>query len=344
MANVIGRLWMTAESELQVRELTNIEFLARVASMYYEDGLTQQRIAKELGYSRSAISRFLTTAREAGVVEILVHHPLKRVCDLEAGLGDRFNLKTVRVFDRQGLDYNRMLGRLGSLGAQIVESYVQDGMKIGVSWGTGVFEVSNALRPPYLPNVTVIQLVGALGTPDPEIDGVELARSYARTFGGRYRILPAPAIVESPQVRDALLKDRAVREVLEAARAIDLAVVGIGTTKPEKSSLVRAEYLTQQEVLALSSAGAVGDICAIHFDSEGSLLDLPLAARTVAIRAEDLRRIPLVLGVAGGEVKASAIRGALRSGLINALVTDDVAAQLVLEAEKLDSSVNEIRA
>ncbi len=169
------------------------------------------------------------------MVEILVHHPLKRVCDLEAELHDQFGLKTVRVFDRQGLDYERMLSRLGSSARKLLESYVQDGMKIGVSWGTGVFEVSNALRPPYLPNVTVIQLVGALGTPDPEIDGVELARAYARTFGGRYRILPAPAIVESPQVRDALLMDRAVREVLDAGRSIDLAVVGIGTTKPEKS-------------------------------------------------------------------------------------------------------------
>jgi DNA-binding transcriptional regulator LsrR (DeoR family) len=265
-----------------------------------------------LGYSRSAISRFLTAAREAGVVEILVHHPLKRVSDLEAELRDRYSLKAVRVFDRQGLEYSRMLSRLGSLGAQIVESQVHDGMKIGVSWGTGVFEVANALRPPYMPNIMVIQLVGALGTPDPEIDGVELARSYARIFGGRYRSLPAPAIVESPQVRDALLKDRAVREVLEAGREIELAVVGIGTMKPEKSSLVRAEYLTQEEVLNLASAGAVGDVCAILFDEEGKLLDLPLATRTVAIRAEDLRRIPLVLGVAGGEVKAIAIRGALK--------------------------------
>jgi DNA-binding transcriptional regulator LsrR (DeoR family) len=212
-----------------------------------------------------------------------------------------------------------------------LKARIHDGAKIGVSWGTGVFEVANALRAPYLPNLTVIQLVGALGTPDPEIDGVELARSYARAFGGRYRILPAPAIVENQQVRDALMHDRAVREVLEAAREIELAVVGIGTTTPEKSSLVRAEYLTQEEALTLASAGAVGDVCAIWFDGQGNLLDLPLATRTLAIQAQDLRRIPFVLGIAGGEVKARAIRGALESGLINALVTDDVAARLVLD-------------
>ncbi|MFN2275301.1 MAG: sugar-binding domain-containing protein, partial [Anaerolineales bacterium] len=113
--------------------------------------------------------------------------------------------------------------------------------------------------------------------------------------------------------------------------ALAVAVVGIGTTRPEKSSMVRAEFLTEKEARALASDGAVGDVCANLFDGEGNLLDLPLGARTVAIQAEDLRRIPLVLGVAGGDVKASAILGALRARLVNALVTDDVAARIVLD-------------
>jgi deoxyribonucleoside regulator len=322
---------MSDNAHAHTKDAGNLDFLARVASLYYEEGLTQQRIAEEMGYSRSAISRFLTAAREAGVVEIRVHHPLKRTLELESALREQFGLQAVRVFDRQALDYQRMLGRLGALGAQIVEANVRDGMKIGVSWGTAVFEVANALRPPYFPGITVIQLVGSLGTPDPEIDGIELARAYARSFGGRYRILPAPAIVEGPRVRDALMQDRPVREVLEAAREVELAVVGIGTTRPEKNSMVRAEFLTETEALNLASAGAVGDVCANLFDSDGNLLDLPLAARTVAIRAEDLRSIPLVLGVAGGEVKADAIRGALKARLVNALVTDDVAARSVLD-------------
>ena len=324
---------MAGDTITQLKDVGNLDFLARVASLYYEEGLTQQRIAEEIGYSRSAISRFLTAAREAGVVEIRVHHPLKRVLELETALRQRFNLKAARVFDRQALDYQRMLSRLGALGAQIVETHVRDGMRIGVSWGTAVFEVGNALRPPHLPNVTVIQLVGSLGTPDPEIDGVELARAYARSFGGRYRILPAPAIVESPPVRDALMQDRPVREVLEAAAEVKLAIVGVGTTDPKKSSMVRAEFITEEEALSLSAAGAVGDVCANLFDDQGDLLDLPLGGRTIAIQAEDLRRIPLVLGVAGGEVKASAIHGALKSRLINALVTDDIAARIVLESE-----------
>jgi deoxyribonucleoside regulator len=313
-----------------VNDLEDLEFLARVASLYYEEGLTQQRISEELGYSRSAISRFLTAARAAGVVEIRVHHPLQRDLDLEARLRESFNLEIVRVLKGYDGEYQRMLPRLGTLGARLVEERVRDDMLLGVSWGTAVYEVANALRPPYLPNLMVIQMIGALGTPDPQIDGGELARSYARAFGGRYRIFPAPALVESPEVQAAIMQERPIRDTLNLARKVDIAVLGIGTTDPAMSSFVRAEYLTPKEVKEVADAGAVGDVCAIHFDLQGQILDIPITARVVGVSHADLLKIPLRLAVAGGALKAAAILGALRSGVINALVTDDLAARTVL--------------
>ncbi|TFH32178.1 MAG: sugar-binding protein, partial [Anaerolineales bacterium] len=256
----------------------NLEFLARVASLYYEDGLTQQRISDELGYSRSAISRFLTAAHEAGVVEIRVHHPLQRDLELEAQLRESFGVEIVRVLQGYNWEYARMLPRLGALGARLVEERLRDGMLLGVSWGTAVYEVANALRPPNLPNLTVIQMVGALGTPDPQIDGGELARSYARAFGGRYRIIPAPALVESPQLRTAMMKERPIHDTLALARKVDIAILGIGSTDPAMSSLVRAGYLTPKEIRVVAQAGAVGDVCAVHFDIHGNILDIPIAA------------------------------------------------------------------
>ncbi len=55
----------------------------------------------------------------------------------------------------------------------------------------------------------------------------------------------------------------------------------------------------------------------------------------IAMSADQLRRTPLVVGVALGEAKAAAILGAARSGLISALATDARTAEAVLsEAEK----------
>ena len=62
------------------------ELLARVAHLYYEDSLTQDEIARRVGTSRSTVSRMVQEAREAGVVEIVVHYPWKTVPELEETL------------------------------------------------------------------------------------------------------------------------------------------------------------------------------------------------------------------------------------------------------------------
>ncbi len=64
------------------------------------------------------------------------------------------------------------------------------------------------------------------------------------------------------------------------------------------------------------------------------MLDIPIARRVVGIRPADLNKVPLTIAVAGGEVKAPAILGALRSGLVKALVTDDETARIVLKIDE----------
>lgn len=123
-----------------------------------------------------------------------------------------------------------------------------------------------------------------------------------------------------------------IQRVLDDAAAASLALVGIGTIDPSLSSLVRAGYLEPGQLEELVAAGAVGDVCAIHFDQDGGLIHTPLTRRVVGIDYDHLVRIPKRLGIAGDLSKALAILGALRSGLVNILVTDDVVAATLLRA------------
>ncbi|NOX61957.1 MAG: sugar-binding transcriptional regulator [Chloroflexi bacterium] len=298
--------------------------------MYYEEDLTQAEIARRTGYSRSMISRFLTEAKRQGVVEIRVHHPMARRTDLEQALRRRFSLERVRVLDCYSHEYPARLRRVGMLAARLVEETVMDHMTIGMSWGTGLAEMVQACRPQPRDGVLVVQIIGSMGTANPNIDGSELARQLAHVFGGRYRILPTPLIVEDESVRHGLRSDRQVREVLDHAWTMDLALVGVGTVEREYSSLVRSGYLRPEELNEFAEAGAVGDVCTIHFDIYGNLIDIPLQRRFVGIDYDTLVRVPIRIGIAAGQPKAQAILGALRAGMINVLVTDDVAANHVL--------------
>lgn len=317
-----------------------LELLARIASLYFEEGLGQSAIAAQTGYSRSMISRLLAEAREYGVVEIRVHHPLARRTDLEQDLQVALGLKIVRVLRSGTLSYPQMLRQLGSLAARLVEDLVYDNITVGVSWGTAVWETVHAVRSGAATGAHVVQMIGSLGTPDPDIDGPELARRLARSFIGHYSTLPAPLIVDSETTRQALMEDQRIQRVTAFFKGIELALVGVGTITPERSSLLRAAYLTVQQLEELERDDVVGDVCAIHFTRDGRLLDSPLTRRIIGIDAATLAAVPLKIGVAGGQSKSLPIIGATRAGLINIVVTDEVAAVGILEELKRDGQAN----
>jgi DNA-binding transcriptional regulator LsrR (DeoR family) len=316
-----------ADSELMI---DRTEQLARVASMYYEDNLTQDEIAQRIAASRSTVSRLLQEARDAGFVEIVVHYPWKTVSEMENYLTNRFHLRQARVLNAANRPYTETLRGLGVLAARYVESVLEETELLSISWGAAVYNTVQALRPARRLPVTVVQMVGAIGEGDPLMDGPELARLLARICGGEYRYLHAPLIVEDTQAREVLLHEPRIRETLSLARRADLALVGIGAPVADDHSLQRAGYLDVNELAKLRSQGVAGDICGRHYDAQGRVLDVEMNQRIVGVELDALREIKCVLGVAGGRHKAEAILGALRGGYVNVLITDDVAARGIL--------------
>ena len=315
------------------RSEDHLAFLARVAELYFEEGRTQAEIARELGISRSGVSRLLSEARRRGVVEIVIHHPLPTDGELEAALVERFGLKDARVLADGEDDYPRMLRRLGQLAARYFEDRLHDGMVVGISWGSALYEMIRAIRPRASSHVEVVQLIGATGAEATPESGPILAQLLAQRLGSKSYQLHAPLIVASEAARKALLADRHIQTTLERARRADIALVGIGTTRAGYYSLVRAGYLTEEEAAEIRKSGAVGDVCAQHYGFDGRWLDIPLNRRVIGIDHESLKRIETVIGVAGGAVKAQAIYGALKGGYVNVLITDEVAARRVLAME-----------
>ena len=70
--------------------------LIKVAHMYYEEGATQSKIADAVGVSRSLISKYLAKAREAGIVEIIIHDEMnQQYGSLERKIERKYGLREV---------------------------------------------------------------------------------------------------------------------------------------------------------------------------------------------------------------------------------------------------------
>jgi deoxyribonucleoside regulator len=149
--------------------------------------------------------------------------------------------------------------------------------------------------------------------------------------GGEAYYLNAPYLCQSAEMAKSLLQTKSVRETISVGKKADVALLGVGTTSPEHSSFYLAGYVTRRELEDLRRSGGVGDVCGLHFDINGQPACEDFCERLVSIRRQDLLSIPQRLGVAGGEGKADAILGALRSKYVNVLVIDNLTARNVLE-------------
>ena len=78
------------------------DVLVKAARLYYLEDRSQGEVAKELGLSRSSVSRILAAARDQGVVEIRIHAPgvVSHVVELEEALCRQFSITWATVVSR----------------------------------------------------------------------------------------------------------------------------------------------------------------------------------------------------------------------------------------------------
>ena len=313
--------------------------LADVARQYYLEDLTQEQIARGIGVSRSHVSRMLKEARERGIVEIRIHHPLRTVPDLEQRLLDALPLSDTLVLaakeDVRGAPpepdaSSDVAQQLGALAARYLNERIEDQGIVGVGWGSTVYHVVSSGYFRRKQGVSVVQLMGSVGGATPDIDGGEVASRLGRALGGKTYYLHAPMVVMDAGVRAGLLRDQHIRKTLEMARRANVLLVSVGAVT-QASGIFRAGYLDETYLEYIQGQGAVGDICGVYFRQDGSPCSLELEERTVAAGGDAMRRAALRVGVGWGAAKALPSIGAIRAGLINTLVTDEECARAMLD-------------
>jgi deoxyribonucleoside regulator len=307
------------------------DLLVQIAEMYYEGGHTQDEIAQAVGLTRSAISRLLTEAHQKGIVEIRIRRPLRFDSILGQILAERYHLlgAHVLIWHKENR-YEELRSRLGLAAARVLADLIRPGMVIGVPWGKTISAVIDALDVSEPVSVRVVQLVGVLGSGSHAYNAQALVERLARKLGGEGVYLYTPFIVDNETTARTLLNHQHIREAIAVGRQCDLALLGIGTTDEQYSSLYQGGHITREELERLRQARAVGDVSGLHFDINGRTPEVDFHNRLVGIARDDLLRIPTRLGVAGGEAKVEPILGALRGGYVNRLVTDSRTAGQVL--------------
>ena len=307
--------------------------LADAAEMYYLKGQSQSQIAKNLDVSRSMVSRMLTDARRLGLVKFHIERTVNHDIELEKLLCQQFGLKKAIVVVQPS--DQALLPSLGKAAARYIEEELKPSQTLGTSWGTAISATVDELQfETPVPGIRIVQLLGSLGARIKQYHGIAIVNRLVDKLGGEGVYLNAPFLVESTQLASELKESKDILETFQLGSQADIALLGIGSAKPEVSPYVLAGYLPEAEMQKICDLGAVGDVCGIFMDIFGNPLHSELQDRTIGISLEDLRNIPLRIGVSGGPHKISPIIGAIRGKHINVLVTDTNTAQGVINKAK----------
>lgn len=318
--------------------MKNDRFLIKVVELYYQDGLSQEKIAKKLNTSRTTISRTLIKARKEGYVQIHINYPDQSDLKLEKQIEQKFDLKEALIAV-PGCDQTAEQA-VSFQAADYIIRVLKKNMTFGLTWGRAMFHfVEQLAKDSRIKSLSFqnVKVVPFLGTPSGGSSDYRYAMTYSNTLstevGGilgciSYN-LSAPMSVEDENVKQMIESIGEISNVLKIAEQADVAVFGIGSLGPD-SSILKADIRTEEEYRELKNRGGVGEIVGRIYDAQGKTVDQDMKKKMIGISLESMRQIPIRVGIAYGKDKTDAIRGALRGKIINVLITDAATAEAIL--------------
>ena len=300
---------------------------ARAIWLYHVEGLTQNDIATQLGISRVMVVRLLADARRRNEVRITIAAPLIDVLLLEREVETRFGINRVIVAPCADPDADPVKVIAAAAG-NFISGEMRAGMTVGVGWGRTLFNTLPFITGATLDDFRVVSLLGGIAAAR-RFNPAEFAWQFAELFQGEGFLIPAPAVVDSPETKHALLERCGLSAIFEMADKLDMALLSCGGISSMTTSY-RTGYLSEADRRSLIEAGAIGDVLYNFIDQNGDLVDHEVNSRVISVNLARLRRTPERVLISGGKDKLNAIRATIRTIGPTTLVTDEQTAKALL--------------
>lgn len=318
--------------------MDDLQLTVSVARMYYQQGLKQEEIARRVKVSRASISLILAEARRSGIVEITIRNPLEDNAELSRALCAQFGLARCVVVPTSIRETDILIDLTASRATEVFDEEAKSGDTVGIAWGRTCHAfMSHYVARSFLQGMQVIPLIGGSNRNLERYQLNEMVRLFAERLQATPSFIHAPALASSREDFELYMGSSSMKAVMEMWRKINIAVVSVGAP-PVSREFDGSRVLAPRKKSAAPEALPIGDMCARYFDVKGRFVEDELSSRIIGIPVESLRRIPKILCVAGGLEKAYSLLGALKTGLITILVTDEKTAAAVLEARREDES------
>ncbi|MGG1554927.1 sugar-binding transcriptional regulator [Paenibacillus ferrarius] len=243
--------------------------------------------------------------------------------DLEEAIAKAYGISQVIIVPGDSDTSEFTKKELGRAGAAALKKYVAKDDIIAVTGGSTLAQIANNLvTSSSMKGSWFVPARGGLGE-SVDMQANTIASIMAKKTGGKYRLLHVPDHL-GEEAYQTLMQDPQIQEVVSAVRSCRIVVHGIG----DAMVMARRRKVDAETTSSLKADGALAEALGYYFDRGGNVVHkMP----TVGLKLEDLQRIEVVIGVAGGRSKGEAIAAVLKHGQEDVLVTDEAAAQEIMK-------------
>ncbi|MFN3718804.1 MAG: sugar-binding transcriptional regulator [Rhizobium rhizophilum] len=293
-----------------------------VLVLHFIEGVKQSEIAEKLNLSHTKVNRMIAAGRKAGMVKISISSPFQRLVDMENDVTQRFGLKQSVVTPTVSDNPETTLQMVGRVAANHLLETLRDGDIIAITGGKAVSAVVENMEAERRFDIRVVPLTGGVqGKHYTDVN--HLATQLADKLGGTAQLVHAPLFAEDEQQRDLLMNVASIRDVFDLARQATVALVGIGSVQAPGSGYYDLLPDPARGGQALVDAGIAGEFLAHLIKADGSLAEIDLNSRVVALDPADLANCPTIIGVAAGSLKAGPVAATLAGRFLTSLVVDE---------------------
>jgi len=314
---------------LTSKELKKLDDAARAGWLYYVAGKTQDEIAQKLNVSRQSAQRMVALSVSEGLIKVRLEHPIARCMDLSSAMKKKFGLVECIVVPSTEGDIGSSIG-LAQAGAAEIERHLKSPDPIVMAFGTGrslkacVDELGHFSCEQH----KIVALLGNIAN-DGSASDYNVVVQMGERVNAKHYPMPLPVLPKSKAEKEHLHSLDLVSRTLKLAEQADVTFVGVGNVG-ENSPLVNDGFIDIDEAKELVRLGAVGELIGWVYNKKGELLDCDLNSRVASARLS-IANGSLIYCIAAGHEKTMAIYGALKSNLMNGLITNEYTAEQLLE-------------
>lgn len=310
-------------------------------NIYYNQPIGRRGLASKLNIGERTIRTEVNVLKKQGLLNIEsmgmyitdegknvinnlenIIRELKDILNLEKKLKDILNIKNVLIVPGNSDESSLVLKDMGKTTSMYLTKLIKDNFIIGVTGGTTIAQVAEEMPlGKVADNILVIPARGGLGG-DVDTQSNSIAAKLAKKLEGSYKLLHVPDNIDQKSL-EAVSKIPDVNEVIQLIGKMNILLFGIGRA----DTMAKRRHLPEERIKMLENKGAVGEAFGHYFDING--VDV-WKSRTVGISLEIFKNIDIAIGVAGGEKKAEAIIAVTSLRKDITLVTDEAAANKII--------------